>query len=144
MSVGGGGNLAIHLLAGMSLLVRAPVKKTHGTGWFPKQDYDEDGELTGNTVSIKFNDEDRDLLNGFLVLDEDVGELVDPGTTPNEVEYKHHKAAENEIWFFADTNEIGVVSIVPTPIHDHSSVVQGGPAYGTYFSDDEEFSGDTS
>lgn len=139
MAIEGGGNLSVHLLAGMSLRVIAPVRQTRGTGWFPKQNHSDDGTPIGGIVSVEFNGEVRDLTNGFLVLDQDVGELV-VGTTPNEVEYKHYKAAENEIWFFADTNEIGVVAIVPTPIHDHSAVVQGGPAYGTYFSDDEEFS----
>jgi hypothetical protein len=67
-----------------------------------------------------------------------------PGDTPNEIVYTHKKSAKQFILFYADTPEMGMVSVVPMPIHDHSSVVQGGPAYGTYFSDDEEFQGDTS
>jgi hypothetical protein len=34
------------------------------------------------------------------------------------------------------------IDIIAVPIHDHSSIVAGGPAYGTYFTDDETITGE--
>jgi hypothetical protein len=47
----------------------------------------------------------------------------------------------NKVYFLSRTGEKGVVDIISVPIHDHSSVVTGGPAYGTYFTDDETLGG---
>jgi hypothetical protein len=79
-----------------------------------------------------------ELIRGFAMENTDVGEL----TVPTDEEgaaiiYKHQKAAKNSIWFFASTGEYALVNIVSVPIHDHSSIVQGGPAYGTYYDDSE-------
>jgi hypothetical protein len=131
-----GGELAVHMIAGMSARFKAPVNRLRGEGYFVKLDKDAQGNPLPTYVN--FSGEQRLLVNGFLLEDEEVGTLTTDGSClPNEVIYTHNKAAKNTIWFFADTGEIGTASVVPTPIHDHSSVVQGGPAYGTYFSDDE-------
>jgi hypothetical protein len=78
----------------------------------------------------------RDLVNGYAVVDSETGELE---AVPDEpaVLYKHKKYGLNKVYFFARTGEISIVDIIAVPIHDHSSVVTGGPAYGTYFTDDE-------
>ena len=76
------------------------------------------------------------MINGFWLQDEDIGELSDvEGSLA--VEYHHKKNGKNRIWFKASTGEIATVIVDSIPIHDHSSVVQGGPAFGTYFSDDD-------
>lgn len=118
------GSTSIHLLAGMQAKIEAPLDLLLGYGWFV-----EDGE-------IYFKGEKTSPTNGFIVEYDDVG-TIEP--VPNEpaIIYKHKKAEENSVWFFAKTGEIAVCHILAVPIHDHSSVVQGGPAYGTYFSDDE-------
>ena len=76
------------------------------------------------------------LTNGFMVDDDTVGDIE---AVENEVAviYTHKKFAQNKITFFARTGEIGEVHVISVPIHDHSSIVTGGPAYGTYFTDDE-------
>jgi len=87
---------------------------------------EEDGEI--KTV---------ELMNGFCVLDDKVGTIE---TVSNEasVIYKHKKAENNTIIFYARTGEIGFCNIISVPIHDHSTILQGGPALATFFSDDQE------
>lgn len=78
----------------------------------------------------------RTLINGFAVQYEDVGTIE---AVPNEpaVIYTHKKFGLNKVFFFARTGEISVVDVIAVPIHDHSSILSGGPAFGSYFSDDE-------
>lgn len=116
------GNTAIYLLPGMQARLIAPGFWV-GTG--DRKRMLETGEY--ETVS---------LINGFSVENTDVG-TIEPGDTPNSVVYTHKKFALNKVTFFASTGEIGEIDIIAVPIHDHSSVVTGGPAFGTYFTDDE-------
>lgn len=76
------------------------------------------------------------LTQGFVVDNTDIGDLTAVVGEPA-VLYKHKKFAENVITFYALTGEMGKLFVISVPIHDHSSIVTGGPAYGTYFSDDE-------
>lgn len=115
----------IRLLAGMSVVISVPIDATTGAGLFAKQ-----GEVT-------FKDGKRSLIRGFLSEDENVGIVEPTEREAAEVRYKHKKAEKNSVWFFAHNGDTAVCNIVATPIHDHSSIVQGGPAYGTYFNDDE-------
>ena len=118
------GSTSIHLLAGMQAKIEAPINFLLGHGWFIQKS------------KVNFNGEDVTPTNGFIVEHSDVG-TIDPVSNEPAVIYTHKKAEENAVWFFAKTGEIAVCHILAVPIHDHSSVVQGGPAYGTYFSDDE-------
>lgn len=117
----------IYLLAGMKVKIKAPVFKILGQGWFP-----ETGEYyIGGTAP-------RTPINGFVVEDLTVGTPSIEGISGEVAIYYHHKKAqENRIWFKAATGEMALCTISSVPLHDHSSIVQGGPAYGTYFSDDE-------
>lgn len=76
-------------------------------------------------------------INGFVVDDEKVGEIKAVGGEPAVI-YKHKKCEANIITFYALTGERGRVDVTSVPIHDHSTIVQGGPAHGSYFSDSEE------
>ena len=116
--------IVIHLLVGMKAKIKAPVSKFVGEGYFPKE----------GTVII--DGETRTLTRGFVVENEDVGTIVPSDAAEVAVVYTHKKPEENTVWFFAATGEKGVCTIGHVPIHDHSSIVQGGPAYGTYFNDD--------
>jgi hypothetical protein len=80
------------------------------------------------------------LVQGFAVLHADVGTIE---AVPGEpaVKYTHKKFNMNKIYFLSRTGEMGLVDVISVPIHDHSSIVTGGPAYGTYFSDDETLGG---
>jgi len=119
------GETVVYLLAGMRVKIKAPVNVALSQGWFPSSE----DQYVGDSLKTP--------LRGFIVEDENVGTIELSSETEVSVIYYHKKAAENRIWFFAATGEKAVCTVSSVPIHDHSSVVQGGPAYGTYFSDDE-------
>jgi hypothetical protein len=78
-------------------------------------------------------------INGFVVDNDTVGDIEAVPEEPAVI-YRHKKFELNAITFYALTGEKGRVNIMSVPIHDHSSIVAGGPAYGTFFSDDETVS----
>lgn len=118
-------SLAIYVLAGMKVKIKASVDYLLAQGWFPRKG------------TVKLGDQTKTLQNGFCVEDDAVGEIVEVKTNELAVVYHHKKAEKNSIWFFAITGEIAVCNITAVPIHDHSSIVQGGPSFGTYMSDDQ-------
>jgi hypothetical protein len=125
---------SIYLLPGMSVKITSPVSYNNNNGYYPmikavpKNFFPSKDPKTGNFTP----------KNGFVLEDEEVGTLEIADDNTLSVIYRHKKAATNAIWFFALTGERALVNVISVPIHDHSSIVQGGPAYGTYFSDDEE------
>jgi hypothetical protein len=125
--------MAMYLLPGMSIQLKIPVIQDRVSGYFAAR--------TGTVDLAKFFGEVNnvsEMVKGFVVEDKRVGVLQADPTDASAVVYTHKRAQKNAIWFFAASGERGVMNIVSVPIHDHSSIVQGGPAYGTYFSDDEE------
>lgn len=76
------------------------------------------------------------LVNGFAVEDDTVGS-IEPISGKPAVKYTHHKPEKNKIYFWSFEEWLVALSIVGVSIHDHSSIIQGGPAFGTYFTDDE-------
>jgi hypothetical protein len=124
---------AIYLLPGMCVQLRIPVIEEKA--WFTR-DFVSD-PMDYSKVFGKTNNA-SDPLRGFVILNKDVGELIAAPDDVSAVIYKHIRAETNAIWFFARTGEVGKLDIVAVPIHDHGSIVQGGPAYGTYFSDNQE------
>lgn len=117
-------SIAMYLLAGQKVKIECPLSDANNQGFFVHR-----GPVT-------FKGEERELVRGFLVENQDVGELVATNEQEPAIIYTHNRAEDNAIWFFARTGEKAVCNIISVPIHDHSSIVQGGPAYGTYFSDD--------
>jgi len=123
---------ALYLIPGMKVEVWIPINTKDNTAMFPTQD------LTYIVNGTSYN-----LLNGFYEESQGtVGEIT--RVIPDEegrfgVEYWHKKPERNAIWYISAHPNIKLIwSIIATQIHDHSSIVQGGPAYGTYFSDDIE------
>lgn len=86
--------------------------------------------LGGGTV-------DKELIRGFLVENEDVGNIEPTEQDEPAVIYHHRRFDFNRIVFHSRVGGIHVIDIMAVPVHDHSSIVSGGPAYGTYFSDDQ-------
>ena len=128
---------AVYLQPGMVIEIRAPVTTRDHFGWFAAQEppptfFD---DLPNSTFK-----RNGALINGFSAENEDVGTLAPGEGDGAVVRYTHKVGAENAIWFFSIFHQMGVVKVISVPIHDHSSIVQGGPAYGTYFDDDEEAS----
>lgn len=126
MSVSGA---SIYLQPGMQVKLKIDLVAKNGFGWFARTEDLPQNYFGDNII--------RTLVNGFVSEDESVGTLSLPTDETGAVAiYTHNKSANNTIWFFALTGERTLVNIVSIPIHDHSSIVQGGPAYGTYYSDD--------
>lgn len=130
------GDKTVSLSPGFTLELEAPVyvdPGQEGTGFFiHKGPITHKGiKLPGNTVSEGAGT----LVRGFFLENYEVGSLAPASNNSVAVVYTHLKPFTNVIYFQAVTGERGMVSIVAAPIHDHSSIVQGGPAYGTYFRD---------
>jgi hypothetical protein len=121
---------SIYLIPGMSAKLQATYDPAGG-----KFDFARMGPFRVNADKTV----DLSETNGFYVEFPDVGDITAVKDEPAVI-YKHKRPEPNSIWFIphagAGTRR-GVINIVSVPIHDHSSIVQGGPAYGTYFSDDD-------
>ncbi len=89
---------------------------------------------TGEGGSMAY--EMKSLIHGFVVEDDSMGELESVANEPAVI-YTQKKFGPNKVYYYALTGERATADIVSVPIHDHSSIVTGGPAYGTYFTDDE-------
>ena len=121
---------SIYLIPGMSAKLEAAYDPDGGKFDFARMD---DFRVSADRT------EDLSLTNGFYVENEDVGEIVAVKDEPAVI-YTHNRPESNSIWFIPHAGagaRRGVINVVSVPIHDHSSIVQGGPAYGTYFSDDD-------
>ena len=120
----------VYLLPGMSVKLLAELDPYTGVGEFAYMD---------SLEVMPDRTENLALTNGFYVENEEVGTLTVVEDEPAVI-YTHKKPEKNSIWFVARIGagaRRGVCNVMSVPIHDHSSIVQGGPAYGTYFSDDE-------
>ncbi len=117
-------NTAVYLIPGMSIKIEAMKAyiSPASTGKFPGNG----GEFV-----------DLPLIRGFAVLYPDVGTIAVSDDVAPSIKYTHKKFSPNKIYFMSRTGEMGIVDVISVPIHDHSSIVTGGPAYGTYFTDDE-------
>lgn len=90
------------------------------------------------TGSMYVNGELKELTRGFVVLDDEVGSIRVTKQEEAAVLYTHKKKMRNEIWFFALTGETAVIDVVNVPIHDHSSLITGGPSLSVYSSEFHE------
>ena len=120
---------AVYMIPGQSIKIKSPVDSINRRGFFAAE------KLPDN---FKVSDNQGDFLRGFIMEDKDVGAMEPTGTEEAAVIYTHRQPYENSIWFFSATTERGLVKVIAVPIHDHSTIIHGGPAYGTYFDDDIE------
>lgn len=118
--------------AGFSYKLKVPTTLANDGGFTP---------MTG-TVSLPTG-VSRTLKRGFCLESEEVGSLGDEGAYPDEVAIKYTQKlpTSNIIWFYAYTGERVRIAAQPIIVHDHSSIPQGGPAYGTYYSYLDETTG---
>lgn len=112
--------------------------------WIPINDYNNTAMFPTKSDTYKAGTKIYTLMNGFYEESDDtVGKLTRVLTDKFGVEYWHKKPERNAIWFISAHPNIKILwNIISVPIHDHASIVQGGPAYGTYFSDDIEAEGE--
>jgi hypothetical protein len=119
----GNGGCTITMKVGSKIKVEVPYELIEGQSWFVQQG------------SIKFNGDDRPLMRGFLVENTYVGVIEETDNTEEvAVFYTQLRDGENRVWFFSATGETAICNVTRIPVHDHSSIMQGGPAYATYFS----------
>jgi len=122
--------ISVYFQAGETYTVYVPATMANDGGFWPRK---------GN---IKLpNGEDRELKMGFALQSEEIGMIAKTHPDKVAIDYKHKYPLENIIWFYAATGELVRIMVANVPVHDHSSIPTGGPAYGTYFSDyktDEE------
>jgi hypothetical protein len=116
-------NISVYFNPGETYTIYVPVNMKNNGGFFPRKEpiKDQNGNL-------------RALINGFYIENDEVGE-ISPVANKVAIKYKHNYPADNTIYFHSLTGEMCVISIGRVPVHDHSSIPMGGPAYGTYFSD---------
>jgi len=124
--------IAVYLIPGMYADFWIPVDELNNRAVFPTR-----------ATSITVGGVLHDIKNGFYVENEEVGTIKKELTDGKfGIKYWHKKPEENSVWFLSADPAVRVLfSVLSVPIHDHSSIVQGGPAYGTYFSDDIEAGG---
>lgn len=89
-----------------------------------------------NQGPILHDGEQRTLIRGFFSENEEIGTIMEAeGEAGAIVKYKHLKSLSNRVWFYGRCGEVGMFSVVYVPIHDHASLVTGGPAFATYASE---------
>ncbi len=82
---------------------------------------------------VQLGGEPKPHVLGFVSEFPNVGTIEEVTEHPDiKVRYTHKASRANRIFFFTADNDQHTISIVAMPIHDHSSIYQGGPAYGTY------------
>ncbi len=124
--------LAIYLLPGLSIKIKVPIMPRNSTGFWALEGSDPPEGFFRDMLNVS------EMTRGFVVEDEKIGAISSStGAAEVAVIYTHKKPAKNAIWFFSATGEIGLINIITVPIHDHSNILQGGPAFGTYFDDSE-------
>jgi len=124
------GSTSINLAVGEEVQLDIPNDYKSGKGWFARG---------GEKGTIRYLGKERDLLRGFMVENDNIGEIrPNPNKNAASVIYLQKLSGENRIYFFAETGEMAVCNITQIPVHDHSSIMQGGPAYATYYTNVEE------
>jgi len=73
--------------------------------------------------------------NGFKLVDEKAGEITVVSKDKLSIEYKHKIAGINTIIFKSLTGDTLIISAGSIMVHDHATIRTGGPAYGTYFTE---------
>jgi len=124
--------VAVYLIPGMSVKLTSGLTNRNNFGYFAAEKVPP-GYFTDMTYV-------GDITKGFVVEDKRNGSLsiAQDETEGTVVVYTHNRVAPNAIWFFAVSGERGLVNVISVPIHDHSTIVHGGPAYGTYYDDDSQ------
>ncbi len=122
---------SVYLMPGMSVKLRSGRTSRNDFGWFVAKEIPP-GHFTDMTYV-------SGITRGFVVEDTRNGVIVEASDEEDAaVIYTHKRVSTNSIWFFAISGERGLINVISVPIHDHSTIVHGGPAYGTYFDDDIE------
>lgn len=117
--------VTLSLDIGGQLVLKVPIDSNNtGSGAFP------------HAGPVVFGGSTYTLTLGFGVSDPNVGIIeVTENSDCLEVKYTHNKPANQRVCFFAADSRVAILDIIRVPVHDHSSIYQGGPAHGTYYSE---------
>ena len=126
-------DLSVTLDVGAELILKIPNNANgSGSGNFPEQ------------TSAIYRGKTYTLLQGFGLLETATGRLEATSNSDClEVKYTHLQPSNQTICFFGIDGRVSRVNIIRVPIHDHTSIYQGGPAHGTYYSESNLPGGDT-
>lgn len=121
------GSMSLVVSPGTKVKLTIPVSSNSASGSFRSKD----------TVK-KWLGQDLPMVGGFIVEDSKVGNITpltgdDTGCVG--VYYTQNTYGLNKVIYFGTMLEEFTFNMVNIPIHDHSSLNQGGPAHGTYFSE---------
>lgn len=121
------GSMTVVVSPGTKLRLTIPVSSNSAVGSFRSTD-----------VVKLWMGKELPMVNGFIVENEDIGN-IEPLTGDDVgcigVYYTQKMYGINKVVYFGSMLEEFTFNIVNIPIHDHSSLSQGGPAHGTYFSE---------
>ncbi len=115
-------NIALTLQAGNTYTLHIPTTLDNDGGFCPQR------------TDVKINGEFKTPVNGFVLESDEAGKIVKAHNDKVAIDYKQILPTSNIIWFYAYTGERVRMAATPMIVHDHASIAQGGPAYGTYFS----------
>lgn len=123
-----GTTTALTMSAGMSIDIDVPIDMDVGQGEFQRSADD----------PVKVGGVNTPHVLGFVSEFPEIGTITPVEGDDLKVTYKHLQSKPNRVFFYTPDNEKHTISIVSMPVHDHSSIYQGGPAFGTYASDSGE------
>ena len=115
----------LNMSAGTYVEITVPVDASVGQGQFPLD----------KARTVKVNGKDTKHVYGFVVENDTVGIVEEIPGTDLKVKYSHLKNETNRIFYYTANMEKYIIAIIAMPLHDHSSIPQGGPAFGTYYYD---------
>lgn len=95
--------------------------------------------LTGfhpRTQPITINNVSYTLKAGFRLdkEEEGIGKLEDVYKNELAIDFTPYQYTDYSIFFYAITGEVVRFGAAPVQVHDHASIMTGGPAYGTFYS----------
>ena len=117
-------NIVLKCKVGEIYELHIPVSNANMGGYYPD---------TGATITAAGHT--MPLQNGFWVENKDIGDIIAVSSSKLAVTYEQKIYGDNTIWFYAITGERVRVQVMMGTLHDHSSISEGGPAYGTYYSE---------
>lgn len=85
--------------------------------------------------------DEKYYLNGFILLDQGLGEFEGAPSGSNLCVYYRHKKSGRQIIQYS-SGSLGETTFYAIlegiTVHDHASIPQGGPAYATYWAETRE------
>lgn len=116
-------NIQFNVAVGNTYKIAVPVERSLGSGYYPR------------TKDVIIGDRLYTPKAGFILMGEDdgIGILTDAYPKELAIDFKPLVYADYEIFFYSLTGEVVRFGATPVEVHDHASIMTGGPAYGTYY-----------